>query len=375
MAPAAWAAYEVSQSDITANLLTNTPTKWTEDMTVEWTQPSMVSDILNGYYYQWNNSASSLNVADTLFTSFSASAGYPGCSTVMDPASPKVVKPKAELADLNSGDFLYLHIITSYLDIASGTGARVSADVVYGPFLIDNVAPQGTVRIVDASGNDITSTSDTNVKVKMAASADTAKAYLNETPDIISSLQLTTYSTDATYPFANTTPGPKTIYAWFEDAVGNVTPSQSPATYNITLLASTTISPNTWTLDLAAGATKVFIVEGTADSYSWAISDPTVAEFVDGVNTGNSVTVKALKVGTFTLTAGSLTSGTITVVQSFTRGDVNRDKEITAQDAVDCFWLAFQTSWTYDELATADFNQDNEVTSQDAVDIFWESLK
>jgi len=55
-------------------------------------------------------------------------------------------------------------------------------------------------------------------------------------------------------------------------------------------------------------------------------------------------------------------------------GDVNEDGEITAQDAVDAFWLSLEGSWSSTELCTADYNQDGEITSQDAVDIFWESL-
>lgn len=61
-------------------------------------------------------------------------------------------------------------------------------------------------------------------------------------------------------------------------------------------------------------------------------------------------------------------------VRLFDRGDVNMDGEITAQDAVDCFWLSLSPPWTPEELALGDFNQDGDITAQDAVDIFWESL-
>jgi hypothetical protein len=146
--------------------------------------------------------------------------------------------------------------------------------------------------------------------------------YLSETSSKPSSGQ--TYNADAVYGLGNTTTGLKTISAWFEDSVGNI--SAAPATDSFTLLASINISPNTATLDLASGGTQVFSVEGTTASYSWAISDPTVAEFSGGVSTGNSVTVKALKVGTFTLTTtspGTLTSGTITVIQTATSKTYN----------------------------------------------------
>jgi hypothetical protein len=61
-------------------------------------------------------------------------------------------------------------------------------------------------------------------------------------------------------------------------------------------------------------------------------------------------------------------------VRLFDRGDVNMDGDITAQDAVDCFWLSFAPSWTPQQLFLGDFNQDGDITAQDAVDIFWESL-
>ena len=59
----------------------------------------------------------------------------------------------------------------------------------------------------------------------------------------------------------------------------------------------------------------------------------------------------------------------------YDRGDLNMDGEITAQDAVDCFWLSFSPPWTPQELSLGDFNQDGDITAQDAVDIFWESLR
>jgi hypothetical protein len=61
--------------------------------------------------------------------------------------------------------------------------------------------------------------------------------------------------------------------------------------------------------------------------------------------------------------------------RAFARGDLNKDGEITAQDAVDCFWLSLSPPWSSEELSLGDFNQDGDITAQDAVDIFWESLR
>jgi hypothetical protein len=322
-APAAWAAYEVSQSDIKANVSTTVPTKWTLDLQVEWKQPSIgATDALNGYLYKWNNSAASLNAQDALYTSFVVSM-----DGTVDPnlSPPNVKKPAADLAQSDSDTVLYLHIITWY---RTATEVRVSADVVYGPFLIDNVAPVGTVRIVDGNGNDVTSTSNAQLNLKLAAAKDPVTMYLGETSTKPSTGA--SFGTDVVWNLVDTTPGTKTIYAWFEDGVGNLS---QVATDSVTLLASTTISPNTATLDLAGVATQVFRVEGTNATYDWSIINEkletggaatagTIAQF-SGTSSGtNSVTAQGKAKGTFQLQAvptsgsGTLTSGTITVVQS-----------------------------------------------------------
>jgi len=315
--PYAWAAHEVSQSNITANVLTNTPTQWTSDLTVQWPALNMGTDILNGYIYKWNNSATLLDD-----TAFNATPGL-NDGTVADPSNPIVVKNKADLANLDSGSLLYIHIKTWYLDIGTGQ-PTYSSDVVYGPFLIDNVAPTGTLRIVDANGADIDSTSNTSIFLKLAAAKDPVTVYLSETTTRPASGAA--FSTDMAWELIDKTPGVKTLYAWFADSVGNI--STSPATDSFTLLSGVSISPNTATIDLAASATQVFIASGTSATYTWSIisqvpetQGATVAQ-ISGSATGNSVTVQALAKGTFVLQAvptvgsGTLTSGTITVIQS-----------------------------------------------------------
>lgn len=59
-----------------------------------------------------------------------------------------------------------------------------------------------------------------------------------------------------------------------------------------------------------------------------------------------------------------------TVADTFLRGDVNADYEITPQDARDAFHLSLQDFWTEAELNCADYNQDGQITPQDAKDIF-----
>jgi len=321
MVPAVWAAHEVDKGDITADVELSKLTKWTDDLVVSWKAPSMGTDILNGYFYKWNESSASLNETDGLFTAFSAATdGTVGKE--LDP--PNVAKDKASLANLDSGNVLYLHIITSYLAVTNG--ARVSADTVYGPFLIDNKAPVGTVRIVDGAGNDISTTSDTKLNLEFSAAKDPVTMYLSETGN--KPATGTAYGSSLVWDLSDTAPGTKTISAWFEDSVGNLS---QIATDSVTLLSTTTISPYTATLDLAASATQTFRVEGTNAAYTWSIIDAvpetsgaTVAQITSGSAAANSVTVQALAKGTFKLqadpdtsvTGDELKSGTISVVET-----------------------------------------------------------
>lgn len=333
MAPTAWATYEISS--ITPNAPVSTPTRWTDDLMVSWQAPTMGgSDILTGYIYIWSDSAALLT--DDLFNINTANVG------LIEYDSPRtVVKDKADLANLDSGNLLYFHIKTLYL--SGGSVQTYSADVVTGPFMIDNVAPAGTIRIVDASGNnDINSTSDTMIYLKLAASKDPAKMYLSET-----STKPATgvdFNTAPVWTLIDTNLGAKTIYVWFEDSVGNL--SSAPATDSVTLLAPINISPNSVNIDLATGGNQVFRVEGTEATYNWSIIDEvpqpagTVAEISVGGNSTNSVTVHGKALGTFKLqavpTAGgdTLTSGTIAVVQGYTLGDVDANGAINVFDVI-----------------------------------------
>jgi hypothetical protein len=218
----ALAAYEVGS--MTANVSVSTPTRWTDDLTVSWEAPTMGNgDILNGFIYKWNSSSAALSDDD-----FDIDTGNDG---FLPAHISTAIKNGTSLSDLDSGDLVYLHIKTFY---TAGTQPSYSTDVVVGPFIIDNVAPTGTVRVVDASGNDIISTMSTTVKVKLTSSPDTTRVYLNESAAVLTSVQLS-YSSDAEYTFADTTPGAKTIYSWFEDAVGNI--STGLVTDSVTLLS------------------------------------------------------------------------------------------------------------------------------------------
>jgi hypothetical protein len=239
-----------------------------------------------------------------------------------------------------------VHIKTWYLDSSSGQPFTYSADTVIGPINIDNVAPTGTVRIVDDQGDDLTSTQSTSVSLKMAASLAPVKMYIGESD--VRPTTGTDYATDAVYNLSSTE-GLKTIRVWFEDAAGNI--SSAPATDTVTLLATLSISPYSPTIDLATATSQVFRVDDgdTQGLYDWDIIEEApvtagddVADF-SGTSTGtNSVTISLVKPGTFKLRATpsggggtALTSGTITVTGApGKKGDADGNDTVDATDAL-----------------------------------------
>ena len=335
LAPAAHADYEIDTSKVVANVPTDgTVVKWTSDVTIQWEKPDMTtgSDVLNGFVYKWNTSAAALDDNDL-------NAGNADGTVAADIEPPALTKPAADFATDDSNLIRYLHIKTWYLDSAASQPAY-STDVVIGPINIDNVAPAGTIRITDDSGNDIEATSDAHLNLTLAAAVDPVKVYISET----STRPATgvTYASETTYDLTDTSEGEKTIYVWFEDGAGNISPAATTDT--VTFHSTVSISPYEKTIDLSQG-TQVFIVDGTSDPYDWQIIDQapsgvTVAQFTGTSNNTNSVSVQVVNEGTFKMqaapTAGgtTLTSGTITVIKTYTLGDVNDDGSIDSGDAI-----------------------------------------
>jgi hypothetical protein len=309
------------------NPVVGTQLKWSDDIVVQWDAPGVSSEYtLNGYLYLWNNS-DRLSDADLATLKLG------------EPTTEKVAtKSKADLLTRDysvnpTEDVIYLHVITQCLN--KTTSAIIySSDVPLGPFQIDNVAPKdGNVRIVDSSGNTIASTKSSDVMVNLAASGAIGKYYLSES-ESSSTQQVTPISGGVSTALSGGTLGSHTLYAWFEDPAGNK--SSTPATASVTLLGSIYIDPDTATIDLAS-PTQKFLINGSDAAYTWSVSDANVAS-ISG-SPGNSITVTGLKVGTFTLKAvrtgqTDLFSGTITVVQGYTKGDVNNDGLIDSGDAI-----------------------------------------
>ena len=337
-APGVHAEYEITGVD-TGGLKIGPIVQWRADVVVSWTKPTLSGgDVLQGFVYKWNTSPGALSDVDLSAT---ANDGM----VVDDFDFPSLTKPAADFANDDSNLLRYLHIKTWFLDVSSNQ-ATYSADTVIGPINIDNVAPTGTVRITDADGNDITETRNTNLNLKLSASLAPVKMYLSE-----NSTRPTTgaaFFSEAAYQLDNIEPGTKTIYAWFEDSVGNI--SSAPDTDTVMLLGPVSISPYQAVMDLTSASSQVFAVEGSSETggYNWQIIEAapenigdTVAEFSGDSAATDSVTVSALNPGTFKLqatpsdgTGDVLTSGTIAIVRSAIKGDVNSDNQVDSGDAI-----------------------------------------
>jgi hypothetical protein len=336
--PVAYAEYEISTtSEFSINVPTDgTVVQFTEDLVISWEKPTVTApDELLGYIYKWSDDPTALSDVD--FNSENEDGE-------IDKAVTTYQEVAAFFADDDSNDIRYLHLKTLFYDNSAGAAAY-SSDVVIGGTTgginIDNVAPTGSIRITDDAGNDITTTYSSSLNLRLSASLAPAKMYLSETDTRPATGEA--YLAEPPYDLGDSTPGSKTIYAWFEDGVGNI--STAPATDTVTLLPSVSISPYDPTLDLATTSTQVFAVDGNNDPYDWEIiveipdtGGDDVAQF-SGASTGtNSVTVEILNPGTFKLQAApavgdALTSGTITVMMSVLYGDVSGNGTINAYDA------------------------------------------
>ena len=330
----AWATYEVTNITTSASTGLTPQTGPAEDLEVEWAKPTMgAGDSLIGYVYIWNNSAALLD--DTQLNQSTKEGSVAG---TLDP--PFLTKDNQDFASDDYDDIWYLHIKTSYLSLTEGP--KLSDDVVVGPFNFDNVAPTGTVALdTSVPGQTATTSSVNPVTLNLTATETTPTVYLGNT----STFALATASAFAntlTFDVGDET-GTKTIYAWFEDQAGNV--SAAPVTLTFELTAGKTMSP-AGAVTIEVGATQTFTILGAeaTETFDWAIieaSPADVASFV-GASTGVvSVEVSGDNEGTFKLQAtavapstGTYTSGTITVVQSYTPGDVNSDGSIDITDVL-----------------------------------------
>jgi len=318
----ALADYEVTDYTADSPPPSETPTQWTNDVTVQWEAPSFSDPYtLVKFVYKWTTSESALNY--TQLNADDSSTYTPNGGIVEKDVTPYHADLSSEeIAGDDYNVLRYLHLKTVYRNNATPPNFYHSDDKVIGPFNIDNVVT-GTLRLPDPDDpdKDLQETRQTQITVKVGYPDDVAEngLYLNETSTRPS--QGLPYTT-TTYTLQNTDPGSKTIYAWFQDQAGNI--SSTPEAASFTLLEQVSIDPNTATIDLAVTDTRTFQVAGTSDGYTWTVineipetAGENVADLTGTTANVNSVTLQGLNPGTCQLTAQydsiTLTSGAITV--------------------------------------------------------------
>lgn len=338
----AFATYEVTDYTADSPPPSETPIQWTNDMTVQWEAPSFSDPYtLVEFVYKWTTSESALNY--TQLNADNPSSYTPNGGTVDKDATPYHAElGSQEIAGDDYDDLRYLHLKTVYINTITVEISH-SNDKVIGPFNIDNVV-SGTIRLLDPDhpDQDLQQTRQTQITIEVGYPGDVAEngLYLNETSTRPSEgIPYTTTS----YTLQNTDLETKTIYAWFEDQAGNI--SSTPEAASFTLLGQVGIDPNTAAIDLAVTDTRTFRVSGTLAGYTWTVINETpetaeadVAQLTGTTTDVNSVTLQGLNPGTCQLTAQSdgttLTSGTITVLEGFAKGDADGTGVVDATDAL-----------------------------------------
>ncbi|WP_300461069.1 hypothetical protein [Desulfobacula sp.] len=247
------------------------------------------------YVYTWNNSKLALSDNDL------------GAGDTSVPHTAKIVISTDADAQFGTSDGLawYLHVKTVYSTLPAAPGIALSEDTIAGPYTFDNVPPSATISLdetVDGQTADTTSVSPvtiavtgdwsdiTAVFVNTSGSFNTATAYDFTDPS----------TKTLTYPLAGT--GSKTLYAWFEDAAGNISDA---ASVTFTVIAGKFMDPPE-DLTLGIGNTRPFEIAGAgAESYTWTIVDA-----ADGTTPSAAATVEA---GAYTAVVTGVSDGTIKV--------------------------------------------------------------
>jgi hypothetical protein len=295
----------------------------TQDLTVSWTAPTgVVPDPMN-YYLKFSESNAAWTGLDP-----SNAATYD--FVVQHPAGFETI-PKSFFDAYDSDKVRYLHIVTQYLNTQTASIAY-SDDIVSAAIRIDNVAPTGTLTLDPTSG------ATKQINVSMTPSEAIKWFWLNDASNWPggAGTDYTLFQQGTVNLRDGTAYGTVKIYGWFEDFAGNRTTAAS-ASADYTYQAPVAIQYNSSTVNV--GGNLTFTVDQST-LYDWTITDrsPTDVAAFSGGGTGPlnaaSVTVVGAKAGTFTVTAGALKTATITVAQTYTRGDVNNDGVIDSGDAI-----------------------------------------
>ncbi|MFH2093473.1 MAG: hypothetical protein ABIJ31_14030, partial [Pseudomonadota bacterium] len=272
------------------------------------------------YVYTWNNSITAL--ADNELGIGLGDGSVPQSNAI-------VISVDADTQfGTSDGDSWYLHVKTVYNSIPIG-GTELSSDTVFGPYTFDNVAPVATIGL-DTSVGGQTATTASGSPVTLVVSGtlgDIFKVYVNstETPATATEYDFSNPAT-STLDYAIAGTGSKTVYAWFEDEVGNV--SSAATSLSFTINAGKSMDP-AGAMNLEVDATQAFVISGGgAETFNWSIVDSTTglastaASFagaytgvttatITGVTEDGTVKVKAVS----TADAAVYESGIITIVE------------------------------------------------------------
>lgn len=368
----AWAKYEIDKTSIEPHgvPLDGEVFQWDweldGDIKISWDSPG--DNSIKEFVYKWSTSenAPTLNKTEN--------------DGVVD-AGIDMVTAEEELftqRDYDDSDtVVYLYIRTRYYDENT---TKLSEPVQIGPINMDNVAPTGTVQLVDEEGNSIESTEQTTVNLKLSASVNPQYYYIQEDSSSSPTQDVDQYPYNSTieYTLADSEPGEKEVFVWFEDAVGNISRGDF-ASVTFELLGDVYIWPNEATIDISQSDTEDFWVEGGTGGYDWSVineSTENVAQISTNSTNITSITLEGLNPGTCQLQAApadpdseydTLTSGTITVEEGYVRGDANGDGEINIFDGV-MFVNYLLGKLALDEIkGDFDLNDDGETNIFDGV--------
>ena len=236
------------------------------------------------------------------------------------------------------GPYWYLHIKTEYILFTSGPYEEtISDDVVCRPVQLSTIRrpPEPSIWIPVSTGQTQTTSTLNPVTLSLSAATDTVKVYLSNTS--IRPAVGITYATTLTHVVLDGE-GSKIIYYWFQrHRVGNISGQKN---LSFTLIAGKSMEP-AGDFEMGTGESQTFSILGKeeGETFDWVITaDPAgVASFEDESEGVGSVSIVCDAEGTFSVhaTAEDTTvydSGTITVFQSYTLGDVNDDGDITLDD-------------------------------------------
>lgn len=264
---------------------------------------------ITSYVYTWNNSNTALD-DDELGVDDSS---VPHGDTI-------VISTDADAQFGNSDGYAwYLHVKTLYF--SAQTGIALSDDTIAGPYTFDNVAPSATISLDQtvegqtastASGSPVTIAVNGELADINAVYVNTSEQFNTATANDFSlpSTSTLTYAVDGT--------GSKTLYAWFEDATGNIS---DPVTLTFTILAGKSMDP-AGDLTLGIGNTQVFQIAGAgAESYTWTI--------VDAADVATLSTAASVEAGAYTAVVTGVSEGTVKVKAETDGADPIYSGEIT----------------------------------------------